>query len=256
MTGVMYDSVTVDEIPHDAPAVAGYVGGRWPTFHLLEQLFPHAHRLSIAVRAFEDADCLDVEQGDATPSQVVAWVKRQAGRGVKRPVVYSSVSVMPTILFLLARAHIPRTAVRVWTAHYTGREHLCGPDCGFGLHTVSDATQWTDRALERNLDQSALADTFFTTPAAGPYERFVHGRFPSHWGELDERQVVENYDKARAHPVRQRHQLDMLRAQATFLSERVLSELLDDAARHGDRYARVYRYRQLRARAEGKEVKP
>jgi hypothetical protein len=56
-------------IPKTAEAVAGYVGGHWPTYNQLVKDFPHAHKLSIAVFASEDADCLDIEKGDATPDQ-------------------------------------------------------------------------------------------------------------------------------------------------------------------------------------------
>src|SRR5690242_8753534 len=98
----MYDSVTVSAIPRNAQAVAGYVNGRWPTYSQLVRAFPHARRLSIAVSADRDADCLDVEQGDATPDQAPAWVQRQHKRGVRRPVVYTSVANARTLLLILA----------------------------------------------------------------------------------------------------------------------------------------------------------
>jgi hypothetical protein len=158
---VMYDSVTLSAVPRDAPAVAGYVGGHWPTYRELGRRFPHARHLSIAVNAGQDAECLDVEPGDATPDQVVAWYRRQRARGVHKPVIYTSVSAMPVVLARLAHAGIPRQAVRLWAAHYTGRAHLCGPTCGYGLRTVVDATQWTNRAQGRNLDESHLARGFW-----------------------------------------------------------------------------------------------
>jgi hypothetical protein len=89
----MFDDVNIDLIPKSAPAVAGYVGGRWPTFKTLAKAFPHAKLLSIAVTAAEDAMCLDVERGDATPAQAPAWVKRQHARGVRLPIVYTSASL-------------------------------------------------------------------------------------------------------------------------------------------------------------------
>lgn len=164
----MYDSVTLDAIPADAEAVAGYTSGRWPTFKEIPARWPKAKHLSIAVNAEQDADCLDIENGDATPVQAPVWVRRQIARGVKKPVVYSSVSEMPTVLSILKTSGIKRSKVRVWTAHYTMREHRCGPECYRGFTTVADATQYSDKALGRNLDASLVSDSFFDpgVPAA------------------------------------------------------------------------------------------
>ena len=156
----MYDSVDVAEIPPHAAAVAGYVGGRWPTFERLVVEFPFARRLSIAVASSEDAECLDVERGDAAPADAPAWVERQRARGVKRPVVYSSVSVAPAVLAALREAGIQRRAVRVWTAHYTGEPHRCTAACERAFAGVADATQYDDRALGRRLDASLCAPGF------------------------------------------------------------------------------------------------
>lgn len=148
----MYDSVTVNEIPSGAQAVAGYVGGSFPTFNSLLRDFPHAKHLSIAVTSHEDADCLDIETGDSTPALAPGWVRRQHARGVKRPVVYANTSTMPAVLQALTEAGIHRSEYRVWTAHYTGAPHI-----EFG----SDATQYDDKALGRNLDASLCIPTFF-----------------------------------------------------------------------------------------------
>jgi hypothetical protein len=88
------------------------------------------------------------------------WVKRQQARGVKHPVVYTSVSNVPALLGALAKDGIKRLDIRLWTAHYTGRPHLCGPQCGFGMSTTADATQYTNHALGRTLDASLCRDGF------------------------------------------------------------------------------------------------
>lgn len=157
----MFDSVDVSQIPATAKAVAGYVSGRWPTYPALVKDFPHAHRLSIAVNAREDADCLDVESGDAVNSQAAAWVKRQIARGVKRPVVYTSVSNAPALLAALKQAGIKRPQIRLWTAHYTFKEHRCTSKCWPGFTGTADATQYHDHALGKNLDASLCSPTFF-----------------------------------------------------------------------------------------------
>lgn len=160
----MYDSVTLTEIPANAQAVAGYVNGRWPTYKQLIVKWPYAQRVSVAVTAEVDADCLDIENGDATPAQAPAWVRRQQARGLVRPIVYADLSTMPTVLGTLAASGISRSRVRVWTAHYTHVPHRCGTGCG--LKTTADATQYTNVALNRNLDASLVTEAFLDPVAA------------------------------------------------------------------------------------------
>lgn len=153
----MFDSVDgATVIPPNPAAVAGYVGGNWPNYHALVAAFPHARHLSVAVNATEDADCLDVETGDATADQAPAWIARQVKRGVKLPVVYTSVSNVAALL----AAGVKRDQIRLWTAHYTNTAHICSPACGNGMTTSADATQWTENALGRNLDESLCNPTF------------------------------------------------------------------------------------------------
>lgn len=157
----MYDSTTPLAIPPDAAAVAGYVNGFWPTYPQLMLRFPNAHKLSVAVTAHANADCLDIEKGDAEPAQAAAWVKRQINLGVKRPVVYTSLSQADALIAMLLAGGVPRTAYRLWTAHCTGVAHRCSTSCGYGFVDVADATQYDDRALGRNLDVSLCAPGFF-----------------------------------------------------------------------------------------------
>jgi hypothetical protein len=159
---VQFDSVDLSQIPASAGAVAGYTGGRWPTdsHDALREKFPHAYVLSIAVNAGEDASCLDVESGDATPADVPGWVKRQLSLGKVRPCVYASLSVMPAIAASLHGVH--RQTYRLWVADYDSlarAEELLKQ--GFG------ACQWTSNALGRDLDQSLCKPGFYT-PAEYP----------------------------------------------------------------------------------------
>jgi hypothetical protein len=158
---VMYDAIEPSLIPSDAVAVAGYVDGHWPTFASLAAMFPRALRLSIAVIAVNDADCLDVENGDATAAQAPAWVRRQRARGASQPCLYASASNMAGVMAALADDGVSLDDVRLWSAHYGAGEHICGPaSCGL-VNRVMDGTQWTSSALGRNLDQSLLAPGFF-----------------------------------------------------------------------------------------------
>lgn len=165
MTLRMFDSVNVAMIPHNAEAVAGYVDGHWQTFPKLQAKFPRAHKLSIAVFAKDDADCLDVESGDATNAEAPAWVKRQWARGVKRPVLYTSVSNWGPLAQELHRAGIKHRpwgrSYKRWSAHYTWTAHRCDRRCGMPGLRRAGATQWTDKALGRNLDESQVGRSFF-----------------------------------------------------------------------------------------------
>lgn len=163
MSIIMYDSVDLSQVPANAPAVAAYVDGRFANVPEARKRFPQAHILTIAVFAKDDADCLDIETGDATPAQAAGWVARQFARGVKRPCLYASAGTMQVILESVNAAGISRDTLRLWSAHYTMRSHICGPHSCKEMTQDADGTQWTDRALDRNLDQSLLNDGFFGT---------------------------------------------------------------------------------------------
>lgn len=145
----MYDAVTIANIPPDPEAVAGYVDG-YRTWSQLCERFPHAHRLSIAINAEDDADCLDVEAGAATIEQTPAWVKRQIARGVWRPCVYASEANMPAITAALKAAGLARAQVRLWVARW-------------GAPTIPagyDGCQWHG-GVDDGYDESLLLSSFF-----------------------------------------------------------------------------------------------
>lgn len=159
----MFDDVNVSLIPVDSVAVAGYVDGRWPTYATLVKKFPHAqHYLSIAVFAKDDADALDVEPGDATIAEAAAWVKRQRKNGNPRPVVYTAISWGQNLVDALTKAGLEYGKDYLyWSAHYTGKPHLCSSKCGFGFKGIAHATQWTDMVNGKNLDESLCSAAFF-----------------------------------------------------------------------------------------------
>src|SRR5208282_905426 len=161
MTIIMYDAITPSLIPADAVAVAGYVGGNWVTYPELLARFPNANVLSIAINSSETAQCLDIEAGDAVPSDAPAWVLRQK---TPRPCLYASVSAMNGLLAILDTAGISRASVRLWSAHYGQGEHICGPATCKQMSVTADGTQWTDSANGVSLDQSLLNNDFFGSP--------------------------------------------------------------------------------------------
>lgn len=161
----MFDSTDIDQIPPNAPAVAGYVDGQWKTFRKLQGKFPNARKVSIAVQAKTDADVLDVERLDATNAEAAAWVKRQWTLGVKRPILYTSVSNWKPLADELARNGVKHRSYgksyKRWSAHYTYKAHRCGKSCGMPGLWRAGATQWTDKALGRNLDESLVSRFWF-----------------------------------------------------------------------------------------------
>jgi len=163
----MYDSIQNDQFPSGGLAYAAYVDGslgNQPNYAYIVKTFPKAYHLSIALFATDNADVLDVEPGASTAGEVPGWYDRQRQRGIQRPCVYASASMITEgILPVLSQANIPRSSVRLWSAHYGFGEHICGPATCGQVPVEVDGTQWTTTALGRNVDQSLLLDNFFTT---------------------------------------------------------------------------------------------
>jgi peptidoglycan hydrolase-like protein with peptidoglycan-binding domain len=159
MTIAMYDSVTTSALPEGAQAYAGYVNGLYANYNAIKARFPGAQVLSIAVDPAYDADCLDIETGDATPGEAASWVLRQFTRGIV-PCLYANVSTMIAVVADMQAAGVSRDSLRLWSAHYA-EEHICGPASCREISIQMDGTQWTDTAVGNTCDQSLLLDSFF-----------------------------------------------------------------------------------------------
>lgn len=149
---VMYDSIDLDQIPADAQAVAGYVNGSWPTYNEVVKRWPKAHHISISLDPMFTADILDIENGAATPGEFPDWFSRMVKLGRWRPGTYSTLSNLTVVRSLMAQARLPLQGMRQWAADWTYVPHI--PEgCG--------ACQWTNKALQRNLDESLCDVSFF-----------------------------------------------------------------------------------------------
>ena len=103
----MFDSITPSVLPTGGSyAYAGYVDGLWPTYAEVKSRFPGHDVLSIAVFASGNAQCLDIENGDATIAEAPGWVERQIQLGVYRPVLYIQASNMKALEQAMAANHI------------------------------------------------------------------------------------------------------------------------------------------------------
>jgi hypothetical protein len=248
----MFDSITVDTIPTSPQAVAGYVNGFWPDFERMAWTFRDALHLSIAVTAEADADCLDIEAGDAVPAQAPAWFRRQLARGVRKPVLYCGLANAATVVGVMHEAGIGRDEFRLWTAHYTERRHLCSAECGFEFQGMADATQFTEHSLGRNLDESVCSDTFFEVPVRNPhYERYWTGPFRVGRLQLNERATVQEYDRLIANPRQNKARIAILRAHIQVLRDRVYTVAhLSDPPNWHDGW-RGWRWQKLHDRLTG-----
>jgi len=175
MTGLtMLDSAYSNQFLAGAAAYAGYVNGgvgNQPNYAYVVNAFPRAHHLSITLFASDNADALDVETGAATPADIPSWYARQRVRGVSRPCIYANASTMTAgVIVVLSAARIPRSSVRLWSAHYGSPlgAHICGPGSCGETPVDMDGTQWTSTANGLVLDQSLLLDDFFGAPTPAP----------------------------------------------------------------------------------------
>jgi hypothetical protein len=229
----LYDSIEVSTVPAHAEAVAGYTGGKWPTYDVLVKAFPKAKHLSIAISASEDGECLDIENGDAVISEAPAWFKRQRKNKVARPALYTSLSNIDELVATMNAAGVKRDEYRLWSAHYTYKAHICGPS--EGISTAADATQWTDRALGRNLDASLTTDVFWGA-----------GAVPSTYQPNDEINWTKEWDKLRGDKRLSAHLRRLFLRQKMLKRRREITE-----AAHKTGWSirnRLYRYKQLQAR--------
>jgi hypothetical protein len=148
------DSITPTDMPAHQYAVLAYVDGHWPTVEGCRERFPHARIITVATSPRHDAMVLDVEQGDATIPQAVAWVKSHLDDHRVRPCVYVELSKADELCRELAHAGVKRVSFRLWTAHWSGQAHICDVNhCGL-IEKAAGATQYAGASEHRHYDLS------------------------------------------------------------------------------------------------------
>jgi hypothetical protein len=162
----LHDSITAADIPPDAVAVAGYVDGSYVWTAADWDLFPNAYKLRIAISAStNDGDVLDVETGDATPTQAPGWVAMRRAAGLARPILYCGRWQWPALRAAMAAAG---QEADYWIAQYTGAPHLI---------EGAVAVQWAgDATSGGHYDLSDIDDTWvhgkeapMFNPPIGPF---------------------------------------------------------------------------------------
>jgi peptidoglycan hydrolase-like protein with peptidoglycan-binding domain len=136
-TVFMYDGVNVAALPAGAQAYAGYYNGTYANLTELKARFPSAIIVSITPNGANGAMYIDIEPGNAVPADAPGFIKA-GGTGF-----YCSASAAASCISACTAAGIPRSAYRVWSAHWIG-QHICGPaTCGY---QQADGTQFVSTA--------------------------------------------------------------------------------------------------------------
>lgn len=161
----MADSIRPSDLLPGYDAYLGYVDGMWPTYSQVKQMFPGKDILSLTVLGGNSsADGCDCETGDLTTVSAAAWAKQRLAAGAWRPVIYSSVSNMASVIAELSKLGVSPGDVRLLSAHYGAGQHICGPSTCKLVDREMDGTQWTDSAsgaAHSLIDASLLQEDFF-----------------------------------------------------------------------------------------------
>jgi hypothetical protein len=147
MTRRCADSVTPSNLPPGFDLYGGYNDGLYNNVAAIQARFPGKTVVHFTVFARDNiGDCLDVEQGDATPQQAPGWVQNRRNAGHGGPLVYCSESLWPQVRQAFVDAGVPEPGY--WIAGYPG-------SVGQALYPGSVAHQWIDRGP---YDESIVVD--------------------------------------------------------------------------------------------------
>ncbi len=150
---LMYDSVSASLIPTTAEVVAGYADGLYAWSAADWARFPNAVKLSIAVHPANQADVLDIENGDATPSDAPGWCDRFHRPGRRRPTLYCSRAAWPSVKYFVGARQVD-----YWISTLDGTQTVAGAvavqytDTGqYDLSNIQDPT-WVEARMTSDQD--------------------------------------------------------------------------------------------------------
>ncbi len=243
-------------VPVSEPQVIGsYRNGRYANDTAAKQAFPKAFHFDYDVNASDPAaDDLDVEPGDATPSQAPGWARSWLTIGVAKhnlpkPAIYESASSISAVVTAMLDAGFKREDFLIDSAHFNFKAHICGPNgCGF---PQADKTQYADKGPQgQNVDISLVAQHFIKAvkPVYDPHYDWFDTKKRLIFGRGTEADKVKAYDEARKNPHSHRARLRVLRLQLKAGSAR-LSKMLEMDKEH--KFHRYWRKRELKERSQG-----
>lgn len=156
---VMYDSDVPSAIPGGVPAAGycdGYAAAAWNGPYGFGR-FTNPIRIAVFAST-NDGHALDVENGDATPAQAPAWVRRRLAAGVARPWVYCNRSNRGAVENALRAAGLTADQVALWVATLDGTQTVPA-----GFYPVA-AVQFANSALSGgHYDLSIVNDLYGPT---------------------------------------------------------------------------------------------
>lgn len=143
---------------------AGYVNG-YVSYGAMAALHPSAKVLSITVRSGVYAvNVIDIEPGCCTVADAPGFVARSSHPGMAKPVVYCAAWQGQEVVNELSASGYARDEYVIWSAHYAGYTHICGPGtCGYAQ---ADMTQYASNS--RYDSDIALASVFGSAPPPVP----------------------------------------------------------------------------------------
>lgn len=149
-----YDAVTASAVPFKAQVALCYANGHYANCTAVKARQPQ-HLVTIAVNTSGVARLLDVEPGDASPSQAGAWVKQMIQvHHIWRPGIYASSSNMFAVEQSLRGAGLQRSQYVLMAASWDGNPTV---PSGF------DAKQWRSTQA---LDYDSFLTSFFQSAPA------------------------------------------------------------------------------------------
>jgi hypothetical protein len=170
--GYLYgqDDIYVDDLQPGQGFYGGYWNGTFANLTALRAWIkvnaPKASLLTVTPNGENGAMCGDWEPGciwPITTANVGAFLKN-ADHGGGKPWIYTSAGNATTMVKTYRAVGFADADVIMWTAHYTGVAHFCGPKtCGYGLRQA-DATQYNDGTRDYDIAQKYC----FPSPPAPP----------------------------------------------------------------------------------------
>lgn len=118
MTRILYDAVTASNMPGDGSLYAYYINGLYANGTAVQNDDPGKIYVPITITANLAAQkgwVLDVETGDATPSQSVTWVHNYPGPN-NEVTVYCNSSTWPSVRSAFQSAGVSEPSY--WVAEY------------------------------------------------------------------------------------------------------------------------------------------